>query len=199
MLCLVMPDSLWLCRLQPARLLCPWGILKAQILEWLPCSQPEALSNPGMKSRSLAFQKDSLPSEPTGKPKNTGVAYPFSRETAWPRNQTRVSCITGVFFTSWANRKDILRGQKKMVFEQFTEDVNRDQHGFTKNQIKLLKFLICLFICFLVPLFSPFFFSFLPSYIVLLLLHLFFFNISLLLLWKNKNNAFDIPFPKFRH
>jgi len=62
-----------------------------------------------------------------------------------------------------------------MVFEQFTEDVNRDQHGFTKNQIKLLKFLICLFTCFLVPLFPPFFFSFLPSYIVLLLLlHLFF-------------------------
>ena len=52
-------------RLRPARLLCPWGIRKASILEWLPRSGPEALPNPGMKSWSPAFQKDSLPSEPT--------------------------------------------------------------------------------------------------------------------------------------
>ena len=30
------------------------------------------------------------------------VAYPFSRGTPWPRSQTRVSCIAGRFFTSWA-------------------------------------------------------------------------------------------------
>ena len=30
------------------------------------------------------------------------VAYPFSRGTSWPRNWTRVSCIAGRFFTSWA-------------------------------------------------------------------------------------------------
>ena len=34
-----------------------------------------------------------------------GVAYPFSRGTSWPRNWTRVSCITGGFFTSWATRE----------------------------------------------------------------------------------------------
>jgi len=28
------------------------------------------------------------------------VAYPFSRGTSQPRNQTRVSCIAGRFFTS---------------------------------------------------------------------------------------------------
>ena len=28
------------------------------------------------------------------------VAYPFSRESSQPRNQTRVSCIAGMFFTS---------------------------------------------------------------------------------------------------
>ena len=33
------------------------------------------------------------------------VAYPFSRETFWPRNQTRVSCIAGRFFTSLATRE----------------------------------------------------------------------------------------------
>ena len=31
------------------------------------------LSNPGIEPRSLALQADSLPAEPPGKPKNTGV------------------------------------------------------------------------------------------------------------------------------
>ena len=33
------------------------------------------------------------------------VAYPFSRGSSCPRNWTRVSCIAGVFFTSWATRE----------------------------------------------------------------------------------------------
>ena len=33
------------------------------------------------------------------------VAYPFSRGTSWPKNQIRVSCIAGGFFTSWATRE----------------------------------------------------------------------------------------------
>ena len=33
------------------------------------------------------------------------VAYPFSRGSSPPRNQTGVSCIGGGFFTSWATRK----------------------------------------------------------------------------------------------
>ena len=33
------------------------------------------------------------------------VAYPFSRGCSTPRDQTRVSCITGRFFTSWATQK----------------------------------------------------------------------------------------------
>ena len=33
------------------------------------------------------------------------VAYPFSRGTSQPRNQARVSCIAGRFFTSWATRE----------------------------------------------------------------------------------------------
>ena len=30
------------------------------------------------------------------------VAFPFSSRFSWPRNQTRVSCIAGGFFTNWA-------------------------------------------------------------------------------------------------
>ena len=34
------------------------------------------------------------------------VAYPFSRGSFQPRNQTGVSCIAGGFFTSWATREE---------------------------------------------------------------------------------------------
>ena len=33
------------------------------------------------------------------------VSYPFSRGPSQPRNRTRVSCVAGGFFTSWATRK----------------------------------------------------------------------------------------------
>ena len=33
------------------------------------------------------------------------VAYPFSSGSSWTRNRTRVSCITGEFFTNWTIRE----------------------------------------------------------------------------------------------
>ena len=33
------------------------------------------------------------------------VAFPFSRGSSQPRDQTQVSCITGIFFTIWATRE----------------------------------------------------------------------------------------------
>ena len=72
----------------------------------LPCPLPGSIPNSGIYPRSSALQVDSLPAEPPGKPKNPGViAYPFSRGSFQPRKQTRVSCIAGGFFTSWATRK----------------------------------------------------------------------------------------------
>ena len=47
------------------------GILQARILELFP--SPGDLLNPGIKPRSPTLQVDSLPAEPPGKPKNTGV------------------------------------------------------------------------------------------------------------------------------
>ena len=35
------------------------------------------------------------------------VAFPFSRGSSQPRDQTQVSCIAGIFFTSWATRETI--------------------------------------------------------------------------------------------
>ena len=72
-------------------------------LSWPPSGH---FPNPGIKPRSPALQADSLPSEPPGKPKNTGVGtYPFSGGSSQPRNQTGVSCIVGEFFTNWATRE----------------------------------------------------------------------------------------------
>ena len=55
--------------LQPAKLLCLWGILQARILEWVAMPFSRGSSQP----RSPELQVDSLPSELPGKPKNTWV------------------------------------------------------------------------------------------------------------------------------
>ena len=33
------------------------------------------------------------------------VAFPFSKGSSQPRDQTQVSCIAGRFFTNWATRE----------------------------------------------------------------------------------------------
>ena len=119
------------------------SILQAGILSGLPFPSLGYRPDPGIESGSPTLQADSLPSEPPGKPKNTGVSnlsllqgifptqglnpgllhcrqilyylshqgnprilewvtYPFSRGSSRPRNWTKVSCIAGRLFTSWA-------------------------------------------------------------------------------------------------
>ena len=43
------------------------------------------------------------------------VAYPFSSGSSWPRNWTRVSCIAGGFFTSWATREALRIWEKVYI------------------------------------------------------------------------------------
>ena len=72
--CSVMSDSL-----RPHGLYCsrhhyPWGfILQARILEWIAMPSSRGLPNPETESRSPTLQVDSLPSEASRKPKNTGM------------------------------------------------------------------------------------------------------------------------------
>ena len=49
------------------------GILQAKYSGGLPCPPPEDLTNPGIEPRSPVLQVNSLPTEPLGKPMNTGV------------------------------------------------------------------------------------------------------------------------------
>ena len=43
------------------------------------------------------------------------VTYPFSSRSSWPRNQTRVYCITGRFFTNWDVREALLTTSVSLV------------------------------------------------------------------------------------
>ena len=70
-----------------------------------PFPSPGDLPNPGIRPRFSTLQADSLRAEPQEISKiPEWVAYPFSRGSSWPRNQTPVSCIAGRFFTNWVIR-----------------------------------------------------------------------------------------------
>ena len=66
------------------------GILQARILEWVAFPFSGGLPNPGIEPRSPALQVDSLPADPHGKPKNTGMG--------------RLSLIQWIFLTQELNR-----------------------------------------------------------------------------------------------
>ena len=53
------------------------GILQERILEWVAISFSRGSSKPGIKSRSLALQTDSLPTELWGKPLERHIRYFF--------------------------------------------------------------------------------------------------------------------------
>ena len=90
------------------------GILQARILEWVPFPSPGDLPKPGIKPRSPTLQADSLPTEPQESPRILEwVAYPFTSRSFWPRNQTRVSCIAGWFFTNWTVRWSYLQSRNR--------------------------------------------------------------------------------------
>ena len=66
-----------------------------------PFPSPGDLPKPEIEPRSPTLQVDSLPAEPQGKPKNTGVgSLPFSSRSSQHWNQTGVSCIASGFFTN---------------------------------------------------------------------------------------------------
>ena len=85
--CSIMSDFLWCHR---HRFLCPWGFSRQDYWTGLPYPPPGDLPNPGIKPRSPALQEDSLPSEPPGKPKNTGIGS--------------LSLLQGIFMTQDSNQ-----------------------------------------------------------------------------------------------
>ena len=86
--------------LQPSRLLWPWGFSRQEYSVGchvlLQRIFPTQESNPGLPHYRWIFYHLSH----QGNPRILEwVAYPFSRGSSQSRNQTRVSCIAGKFFT----------------------------------------------------------------------------------------------------
>ena len=116
--CSVVSNSLW-----PHGLYSPWispgqntGVGSLSFLQGI---FPTQGSNLGLlHSRRILYQLIHK-----GSPRTLEwVAYPFSSRSSQPRNGTRVSCIVGRFFTSWAIRKalqqSIIQQQNKQNFER---------------------------------------------------------------------------------
>ena len=92
--------------LQPHGLYSPWnspgqntGVGSLSLLQGI---FPTQGSNPGLPHcRQILYQLSHK-----GSPRILEwVAYPFSTRSSWPRNETRISCIAGRFFTNWASRE----------------------------------------------------------------------------------------------
>ena len=66
------------------------GIIQAINWSGLPCPPPGDIPNPGIEPRSPTLQADSVPSEPTRKPKNTAVGS--------------LSLLQGIFPTQKSNQ-----------------------------------------------------------------------------------------------
>ena len=80
------------------------GIFQEEYWSRLPCPSPEDLPNPGIEMCDWThFRHIVYRLSHQGSPRILEwVIDPFSREISRPRNWTRISCITGGFFTSWA-------------------------------------------------------------------------------------------------
>ena len=68
------------------------------------------------------------------------VAYPFSRGSSQPRNWTRVSCIAGSFFTSWATREQCVGSLQPLKGLQII--LNYYELMYSNKFVKLLYLLL---------------------------------------------------------
>ena len=75
-----------------------------RILECVAFPFPKDLPNQAMELRSPSLQADSLPADPQGEPKYTGVGSPSLTQGIFPIQElNRVSCIAGRSLTNWDN------------------------------------------------------------------------------------------------
>ena len=63
------------------------------------------------------------------------VTYPFSRESSWPRNWTRVSRIAGGFFTNWAIREALKHSEEQNNKAKSFIKLKREQTDFEKTKL----------------------------------------------------------------
>jgi len=80
----VMSSSLQPHGLQLTRFLCPRGFSSQEYWSGLPCTPPVDLPNSGIKLRPPTLQVNFLPTDPPGKPKNSGVGGLFLFQWIFP-------------------------------------------------------------------------------------------------------------------
>ena len=71
------------------------GILQARILEGVAFPFSRGSSQPRDRTQSLAWQVDSLPAEPPGKPKNTGVGSLSLLQRIFPTQESNWGLLHG--------------------------------------------------------------------------------------------------------
>ena len=82
------------------------GILQARILEWAAFPASRGSFQHRDQTQVSLITGDSLPAEPPGKPKNTGVGNLSLLQWIFPTQELNwVSWIAGGFFTNWAIRE----------------------------------------------------------------------------------------------
>ena len=126
-----MSNSLQPHGLQPARLLCPWGFSRQEYWSGLPCLPPGDLPTSGVKPRSPALQADSLPAEPPGKPKNTGVGKLSLLQQillTQESNQGLLHCRRILYQLSYQGSPSFLIGLFKMALASTVFSIRNGEH-----------------------------------------------------------------------
>ena len=90
------------------------GFSRPEYWSGLPCSPPGDLPNPGIKPRSPVLQADSLPPEPPGKPKDTGVG---SLSLLWENFPTQES-KQGLLHCRWILYQLSYQGNPKRRYNE---------------------------------------------------------------------------------
>ena len=140
-------NSLW-----PHEPYSPWNFPRPEYWSGLPFPSPGDLPKPGIEPRSLALILYQVSYK--GSPRTLQwVVYPFSSRSSWPRNQTRISCITGGFFTNWAIREALISGMPFLEVEtnmdselpygpMFPAIASRECHNIWPSSMDLTKHLL---------------------------------------------------------
>ena len=117
--------------LQPTRLLCAWEFSREEYWSGLSCPPLRDRPNPGIEPRSPALQADSLPNEPPGKPKNTGVGSLSLLQGIFPTQELN----WGLLHCRWIRYQLSCHGNAKLkVLVAQSSMAVCDPHGLWPHQ-----------------------------------------------------------------
>ena len=91
------------------------GFSRQEHWSGLLCPPPEDLSNPGIEPRSPTLQADSFPTEPPGKPKNTGVGSLSVLRGIFPTQESN----QGLLHCMWILYQQICQGTPTTHLDNF--------------------------------------------------------------------------------